>query len=428
MKSAYRNRSRRDFLRLALTLPFGASLFGLRAAAAPYEGQVKITAIKAMQLDFMFGGCLIKIETDAGLVGYGESGASGPIVRAYLKHMTGGSYPGANRLKNGPAGLIGSDPLAIERLFYRMTSLQHPFMGHYGTLSGIDTALWDLAGKITGQPVYKLLGGPFRDGCPMYSHCDFLEDMHDPVSCRDWVQAMKEEPEGFDFFKFNIDQAFRVEKPFHPTVSSEEMSQYRKGLSTLREAVGDAFELGVACHGEFDTPSGIAICRASEPYNVSFVEDTLDVRYSDGWKMQRQHSPVPILTGEKLEPLRQFKPFIDNLAVDIIHPDIAYAGGITGVKKVADYAAISRIPVALHNRGSLVRTYASAHLSMAIQNFYRSESSLGRPGRVIEQMSNDPEIAVREGILRVPDAPGLGLDLNEDFMRSRMAPGETWWD
>ena len=421
-------KSRRNFIRLALTIPFGASLFGLRAAAAPYTGQVKITAIKAMQLDFMFGGCLIKIETDAGLVGYGEAGASGPIVRAYLKHMTEGSYPGSQKMKNGPAGLIGSDPLAIERIFYRMTSLQHPFMGHYGTLSGIDTALWDLAGKITGQPVYKLLGGPFRDGCPMYSHCDFLEDMHDPVSCRDWVQAMKEEPEGFDFFKFNIDQAFTVEKPFHPTVSSKEMIQYEKALATLREAVGDDFELGVACHGEFDTPSGIAVCKASEPYNVSFVEDTLDVRYSDGWKMQRQESPVPILTGEKLEPLREFKPFIDNMAVDIIHPDIAYAGGITGVKKVSDYAYISRIPVALHNRGSLVRTYASAHLSMAIQNFYRSESSLGRPGRVIEQMSNDTDIAVRDSILRVPDAPGLGLDLNEDFMRSRLAPGETWWD
>ena len=174
--------------------------------------------------------------------------------------------------------------------------------------------------------------------------------------------------------------------------------------------------------------SGIAICKASEPYNVSFVEDTLDVRYSDEWKMQRQESPVPILTGEKLEPLRELKPFMDNLAVDILHPDIAYAGGITGVKKIADYAAINRFPVALHNRGCLVRTYASAHLSMALQNFYRSESSLGRPGRVIEKMSNDTAPAVKNSILRVPDQPGLGLDLNEDFMRSRLAEGESWWD
>ena len=424
----HHNQSRRDFLRLALTLPFGASLFGLRTAAAPYEGQVRITAVKAMQLDFLFDGCLIKIETDAGLVGYGEAGASGPIVRGFLKHMTAGQYPGSSKLKGGPAGLIGSDPLAIEHLFYRMTSLQHPFMGHYATLSGIDTALWDLAGKITGQPVFKLLGGPFRDGCLMYSHCDFLNDMHDPGSCREWVQEMKEKPEGFDFFKFNIDQAFPVGKPFHPTVSGEELRKYKQGLSTLREAVGDAFELGVACHGEFDTPSSIAICKASEPFEVSFVEDALDVRYSEGWKMLRQESPVPILTGEKLEPLREFKPFLDNLAVDIIHPDIAYAGGITGVSKIADYAAITRTPVALHNRGSLVRTYASAHLSMAMQNFYRSESSLGRPGRVIEQMSNDTTPAVRNGILRVPDKPGLGLDLNEDFMRSRLAVGEPWWD
>ncbi len=419
--------TRRQLLKAAVALPAGAWMANYKAMAAPFEGQVKITAIKAMQLDFQFDGCLIKIETDAGLTGYGETGTNSAMARTHLDHMTVGRFPGAAALANGPAGLIGADPLAIERHFYRMTSMQHPFMAFHGTISGIDIALWDLAGKITGQPVYKLLGGPFRDGCPMYSHGDALKDMHDKSACRDWVALMKQQPEGFTFFKFNIDQAFRIERPFHPTVSSEEMRKLYRGYANVREAAGDAFDLGVACHGEFDSPSAIEISRVVEPLNMRFVEDSLNVHYSDAWAALKRGSRVPILTGEKLQLLREFKPFLDAGAVDIVHPDISFAGGLTGCRKIADYAALTRIPVALHNVGTLVRTYASAHLSMAIQNFYRSESWLGRPGRLREQMTAGAPPAVRNGLLRVPDKPGLGLDLNEAFLRKTLARDEPWW-
>jgi len=419
--------SRREFLRAALALPAGLWMARYQAMAAPYEGEVKITAIKAMQLDFQFDGCLIKIETDAGLVGYGETGTNAAMARAHIEHMTVGQFPGANTYRQGPAGLMGADPLAIERHFYRMTSMQHPFMAPVGTISGIDIALWDLAGKITGQPVCKLLGGPFRDGCPMYSHGDSLKDMHDPSACRAWVQEMKQQPEGFTAFKFNIDQAFPVERPFHPTVTSEEMRKLHRGYANVREASGDAFDIGVACHGEFDTPSSIAICKAVEPLNVLFVEDSLNVRYSDGWAALKRATRVPLLTGEKLELLREFKPFLDAQAVDIIHPDVSFAGGLTGCRKIADYAAFTRTPVALHNVGTLVRTYASAHMSMAIQNFYRSESWLGRPGRLREGMTKGSPPAVKNGVLRVPNKPGLGLDIDEGFLRKHLAKGEPWW-
>ncbi len=419
--------SRRRFLQLALALPAGAWLSRYRAIAAPFQGEVKITAIKAMQLDFQFDGCLIKIETDAGLAGYGETGTNAAMARSHLEHMTTGQFPGAAGYRGGPAGLIGADPLAIERHFYRMTSLQHPFMAPVGTLSGIDIALWDLAGKITGQPVYKLLGGPFRDGCPMYSHGDSLKDMQDPASCRAWVQEMKQQPEGFKAFKFNIDQAFPVERPFHPTVTSEEMRKLYRGYANVREAGGEAYDIGVACHGEFDTPSSIAICKTVEPLNLMFVEDSLNVKYSEGWAALKRATRVPLLTGEKLELLREFKPFLDAQAVDMVHPDVSFAGGITACRKIADYAAITRTPVALHNVGTLVRTYASAHLSMAVQNFYRSESWLGRPGRLREQMTTGEPPAVRNGILRVPNKPGLGLEIDEGFLRKHLAKGEPWW-
>jgi L-alanine-DL-glutamate epimerase-like enolase superfamily enzyme len=126
--------------------------------------------------------------------------------------------------------------------------------------------------------------------------------------------------------------------------------------------------------------------------------------------------------------VRGFKPFLDNQAVDIIHPDLAFAGGITGTRKIADYAYVMRVPVALHNVGSLVLTYANAHFGSSIHNFYRSESQLGRPGRYIEGMAvgaTAPE--VRGGMLKVPTGPGLGLEINPDFLKQNLVAGEPYW-
>jgi L-alanine-DL-glutamate epimerase-like enolase superfamily enzyme len=407
--------SRRELLRAAVALPFGAWMARYQAIAAPYEGEVRITAIKAMALDYTFDGCLIKIETDAGLAGYGETGTNVAMARSHIEHMS------------SRAGLLGADPLSIERHFFSMTSMQHPFLPAIGTVSGIDIALWDLAGKITGRPVYKLLGGPFRDGCPMYSHGDYLKDMHDRAAVKDWVQRVKALPEGFTAFKINIDQAFRIGRPFHPTVQPAELRRLHRAYANVKEAAGDDLDIAVACHGEFDAPSGIAIARAIEPLNLLFLEDALNVPYSEAWAALKRAARVPIMTGEKLELVRGFKPFLDTQSVDIIHPDVSFAGGITGVRRIADYAAFTRTPVALHNVGSMIRTYASAHLSMAIENFYRSESRLGRPEGIYEQMVADGKPAVRNGILHMPNAPGLGLNINEDHLRKHLAKGEPYW-
>jgi galactonate dehydratase len=161
--------------------------------------------------------------------------------------------------------------------------------------------------------------------------------------------------------------------------------------------------------------------------NPLFIEDALNPPFSEAWMALRRSTRVPLLTGEKLEMVRGFKPFLDNQAVDIVHPDLAFAGGITGTRKIADYAAQFRIPVALHNVGSLVLTYANAHFGGSIQNFYRSESQLGRPDRYIEGMAAGSAPDVRNGLLKVPTGPGLGLEINTDFLRKNVAPGEEYW-
>lgn len=130
--------SRRSLLKAALGMPAAAWLLNYRAAAAPHAGQVKVTKIKTMGLDNLGDGCLIRIETDAGIVGYGEAGLPSAAARTRIEMMA--------------PQLIGQDPLAIERHFYLMAATQYSFMANIPTVSGIDIALWDLAGKITGYP------------------------------------------------------------------------------------------------------------------------------------------------------------------------------------------------------------------------------------------------------------------------------------
>ncbi len=405
--------TRRELMRLAVALPAGAAFHRFRALAAPYRNQVKITAVKAMQLTFGANNCLIKVETDAGLTGIGEAGSSGPMARARIRTME--------------RHLIGQDPLAIERHFHNLSTLMHTYMAHIPTVSGIDMALWDLAGKITDLPLWTLLGGRFRETVPMYSH-GIGVNLLDRASCRDWAQRIKAAPEGFTAFKINIDPVAGVPSGRYAfPLDSTQLRKVARGYANAREAVGEEIDIACHCHGEFDTPSAIAIAKAIEPMNPLFLEDALNVPYSEGWLALKRSTRIPILTGEKLEMVAGFRGFLDHQAADIIHPDLAFAGGITGTRKIVDYAQLTRTPVALHNVGTLVLTYASAHFAASIHNFYRSESALGHPGGRVEGMAAANPPVVRNGLLQIPTGAGLGVELNIDFVRRHLAPGEEFW-
>lgn len=405
--------SRREWIRNVLALPAGSWIQRLNAYAEPHKGKVKITDIKAMQVKNIAGNCLIKIETDAGLVGYGEAGATGPMARARIETM--------KRL------LAGKDPLNIEVHFHEMTSLMHTYMAHIPTISGIDIALWDLAGKITGQPVKVLLGGPFRSAIRMYSHGPG-QSMMDAAKAREWAAYIKQMPEKFTTFKIGIDSIIGVPAArYAATLDNEQLRRVARAFRNAREAVGEEIDIAVHCHNELDASSAIQVAKAVEPMNPLFLEDPLPVAYSEAWMSLKRSTRVLILTGEKLELLKGFKPFLDNQAADIVHPDLAFAGGFTGTRKIADYAQLTRTPLALHNVGSLVLCYASAHFGSAIHNFYRSESALGRPTRHVEQMSATRPPEVKDGYLKVPDTPGLGFEPNNEYLRSQLMPGEPFW-
>jgi galactonate dehydratase len=396
-----------------MMLPAGAWIVRYHALAQPHRGKVKITALKAMQVQGIAGNSLVKVETDAGLTGYGEAGATGPMARAWLERFQ--------------TLLIGQDPLPIERHFLNMTSLMHTYMAHIPSVSGVDIALWDLAGKITGQPVHVLLGGPFRESIRLYSHGPG-GDILDRAKCQEWAARIKAMPEGFTAFKIGVDPSLGIRSArFAVTLDSEQLRRIGRGFQNARHAVGDDIDLAVHCHNELDVLSAVQVARAVEPMDPLFYEDPLQVPYGEGWSALKRSTRIPLLVGEKLEMVRGFKPFLDAQAADIIHPDLAFAGGFTGTKKIADYAMLFRTPVALHNVGSLVLCYASAHFGASIFNFYRSESALGRPTRHIEKMSATAPPEVKNSHLTVPTVPGLGFEPDDEYLRSQLVPGEPHW-
>src|SRR5256714_8587770 len=216
--------TRRQLLQLAATLPAAGLFDRFNALAAPSVNRVKITNIRAMAIKNIAGNCLVRIDTDAGITGYGEAGATGPMARARIATMK-------------PL-LMGKDPLLIEVHFHNLTTLMHTYMAHIPTISGIDMALWDLAGKIIGLPVCALLGGPFRDAIPMYSHGIGL-NMLDKTSCRDWAQRIKAMPEGFTAFKNGIDSVLGVPAARYAyTLDSRQLRNVARGYGNCREAVG----------------------------------------------------------------------------------------------------------------------------------------------------------------------------------------------
>jgi len=405
--------SRRDLLKAALALPAASRLAGYNALAASSAGKVKITAIKTLQLDNVRDGCLIKIETDAGISGFGEAGASAATARARIALLE--------------SRLLGQDPLGIERLFYIMTAPQNPFIPQIGVVSGIDIALWDIAGKILNRPVYQLLGGPFREAVAIYSH-GRVKNMLDPAECRDWAQKVRSEPEAFNTFKFGPGTPAAELPPWPQTLDRAELRKVARGFANIREAAGDDIDIAMHCTGQFDLPSAVGLARAIEPIDAAWIEDPLNYVYSEAWVQLKRATRVPVLTGEKVELIAGFKPYLDNGVVDILHPDVAYSGGITGVLKIADYAALTRTPVGLHTGpASLIRFYASVHLGAAIQNFFKIENMLGEFRGFKEKMAAGRPPVVRKGVFAIPEGPGLGLSINEDWLRQNMSKGETYW-
>ena len=410
--------TRRHLLQAALAVTGGSWLARYQAHAAPAIGRHKITAVKAMQT--REGNTYVKVATDTGVAGYGPcggtGGGTGPTAREFIAGLHTARLPNL--------GLVGKDPLAIQVHFHNMFYAYPQRWRACRIFSGIDMALWDVAGRILGLPVSRLLGGPFRDQIPLYSHAG-ARDYFSKESWRETADALRADPRGFKAFKVDIHQAFGTPmQQTIPSIGPKEVRKVARCYEMAREAFGSDIDIIVHCHGELDLPSALRVAAAVEPIQPLFYEDPLPPAYSDSWLVLRRSTRVPLMTGEVLELLDGAMPFIQHQAVHCLQPDLRYCGGISGANRIYDLAAMYGIPVCLHNVYGYALNLASQQWTAAHFNCPMMECRRDA-WQAPEAAANVP--LIQDGKMTVSDAPGLGIEFDPDYMKANLAPGEPWW-
>jgi L-alanine-DL-glutamate epimerase-like enolase superfamily enzyme len=421
-RSRKRQPSRRDFFRVAAGAGFLSQYHRLAAAE---KNRTKIRDVQVMVLQGGRTYTLVKIVSDAGIYGIGEAyGSPGIGVKAQILSLK--------------PWLIGKDPLEIDALYTMMGVRSASLSGSrtdgsahmlIRAASGIEMALWDLAGKLLGVPTTTLLGGKFRDKVRVYDHAA-PRNMLDTASCREWAQKVKADPQGFTAHKFGFrhtDPATDKARDLaNRVLTTKELMQIRQGFENCREAIGWDHDIMVHCHWEYDLRTSIQIAEAVEPIKPVWLEDPLPVDYSDSWRRLCESSRVPICAGENLARRQGFKDFIIYQGCDILHPDLRNSGGFLETKRIADMADVFGLPMATHNTGSQLNTWATCQWAGSIRDFMACETVTGKGGWMDEVLLLDRPY-IQDGFIRITEKPGLGVDLNPDVVKAHLAEGEQWW-
>ena len=380
---------------------------------------LKITALKACQMRDT-GQTLVKIETSAGITGYGEAGGPGPMTRGFLKYYE--------------EALLGKDPLEVDRLYQTLMNFQHANRGHIPTTSGVDIALWDILGKYYNKPLSKVYRGQFREWIPMYVNNNGPENWLDKAACRDWAAHVAANPYGFKAIKVCKDPFYRnvLHKPFgyaekrFPMIPPADMRLIIQGYENLREALDPSIDIIVHCHNEFDLPSMLQFARDLESIKPLWLEDPLPALYHESWLSLKQVSRIPLNTGEKLEGPWEFFPFMYHHAIDMMQPDLVFAGGYSGCWRIADMAEHFAIPLTMHNVGNVLQNAMTAQFAASTRNFVMTETNFGT-WPVHEDFIKE-KLTIKDGMLKVPDGPGIGVTPVEEAIKENRMPGEPYWD
>ena len=431
--------SRRSLLKGACAGFAGLSLAGI--ACAPIEEQVayatqnvrrrsspsqlRITDLRiAVVTRAPFRCPLIRIDTNQDISGYGE-------VR------DGASERYALMLKSR---LLRQNPCNVERIFKRIKQF-----GHHGRqgggVSGVEMALWDLAGKAYGVPVYQMLGGRYRDRVRLYA------DTPDGN-----VSGLKKRfDQGFTFLKMDCGirrllgvpgaltyptrgTNWRGKHPFASIqLSDKGAALMAECFAEAREAVGWEVPIASDHFGHISVNSCIKLGKALQPYQLAWLEDMVPWEYTEMLKEIKNAIDVPLLTGEDIYMLDGFKPLIDGRAVDMVHPDLATAGGILETKKIGDYAEQHGIAMAMHFAGTPVSFMANVHCAAATENFVALEHHSVDIDWWEDMVTGVEKPLHVDGFARVPEGPGLGIELDLDVVKERLgrsqelfAPTEEW--
>lgn len=380
---------------------------------------------------------VVRIVTDAGISGYGAAESYKPYLRPHILALRD--------------DLLGADPTDVERAMLKIRS-RGAFKPWGAAVSVVEHALWDIAGKAAGVPVYKLLGGKVRDRVRVYNGAirtpltactpeEYAED------CR----RMKALPQGFTIVKqgvsFHSDMKRMIPNFVYGDVSpvhvhggaSDRGLLTERGLKhtiacveAMKEALGDGVGLALDCGPGWTVPDAIRFARAVEHLNLMWLEDLITGDYTpfvdaDVYREVTRATSTPIHTGEQIYLRQNFKALIESHAVNIVGPDPADVGGLAELKWIAEYADLHGILIAPHGTGNgLLGLAALVQVSAALPaNFIAFEYPTGDPPWWYDIVDGLPDPIVSDGMIEVWDRPGMGVDLNPERTKPHLAPEDA---
>ena len=390
---------------------------------------MKITDIKTQIVNLNFrNAVLVRVETEEGITGLSET---------VMKRKTQTIERSILDLRRY---LVGKDPTEIETHWERMYRDSFWVGGplHSTAISAVDCALWDILGKVSGLPVYKLLGGPTRTRVPVYCHCsagDSPEAFAANVKvCKSrGYRAIKttlplfygEGNRGGDRHAVNgsgysgtqgtVDSHWKETEYLDPSI----FRRIREFFLAAREAGGPELGIAVDCHGRLNPKAAMRLCRVLEDLDMLFVEEPIPPENVEELSMVQRETTIPIAAGERWATIYGVRPFIEKHAVDYLQCDLVNCGGITGLKKIAAMAEAHYIGMAPHNPNGPLATVMNLHYAAAIPNFFILET-IGSEAddRLSAQLLTNP-VRLINGALELPTGPGFGVDVNQEALDAR---------
>jgi L-alanine-DL-glutamate epimerase-like enolase superfamily enzyme len=421
------------FMNLSIEDTIAQTTSNVQRASSPSD--LKITDMRYALTAAMGGTAIIRIDTNQGIYGLGEvRDAADPRYALMLKSR-----------------IMGLNPCNVEMIF----KIIKQFGGQSrqaGGVCGVEMALWDLCGKAYGVPVWQLLGGRYRDKIRLYAD---TPEAKSPEEQKKLIKYRTED-QGYTWLKMDlsiselinipgtlVNQKFwqdsgdlkqwqgnymSYENTKHPftqiQITDKGLEELSKIVENVRNMVGYEIPLSTDHFGHFDLNNAIRLGKALEKYRLAWLEDLISWELTDQWKTMSDALETPLLTGEDIYLLKNFKPLIDIHAVDIIHPDLATSGGILETKRIGDYAEELGIAMAIHQAGTPVSFMADVHCAAATQNFLACEHhNIDVPWWEGLVKTTDGRQLITKGFANVPlSAPGLGIELNEDEVRKHLSP------
>lgn len=369
---------------------------------------LKITDIKC---GYIRGGhsLFVKIYSNQDIIGHGEGVDATPGTYHLVKIF-------GERLK-------GKNPLNVHRLFEdlrRRGFFEGAQAGMYiAVLTAVESALWDLAGKALGLPVYQLLGGKFRDKIRVYMDTALYQNKL--PAPEDFAASAKEAVDmGFTAVKFDLDQAKDPNKydAYNWTASPAEIQRMHDQMAAAREAVGPNIDICADMHGRYDTITGERVAKELEPLNMMWLEEPIPAENVEAYKKITESTSTPICAGENHYLAHGFRPLLEAGAVDVIMPDLQKAGGLGEAQRIANLANLYYVPFAPHMVASYLGAMAACHVCASVPNFMILEWQIYfHKNPMYKEIVTFDGPMVENGFISLSEKPGIGVEINEEGMR-----------